>query len=345
MTELIRYEAACRAIAEAKTVDEVKEIRDVSIAMKAYARQAKNKEMEADAAEIRLRATRKLDQLVKAQKETVGLAKGGGPGRGKTGVTKTPDLSSPPTLGEAGIDKNLAKEGRKVGALSDEEFEEVVTETRKAVTGAARNVVNKMTKTEERDRREVELGAKINALAKALPLVKKRYGIILADPSWRFEPWSRNSGMDRAADNHYPTTPTDELAKLIPPAADDSALFLWAIVPMLPDAIRLMSEWGFTYKSAAVWLKDRMGTGYWFRNEMELLLVGTRGSIPAPAPGSQPRQIMDDPVGEHSVKPPTAHEFIERLFPSLPKLEMFARSGRDGWDTWGAEAPNEAAAE
>src|SRR5262245_15249097 len=82
----------------------------------AYAQQAKNRELEADAVEIRLRATRRLDQLRQAQKETVGLAKGGGGKHGRKRVAKKP------TLKDAGIDKNLANEGRKLGALSEQEF-------------------------------------------------------------------------------------------------------------------------------------------------------------------------------------------------------------------------------
>ena len=77
--QLARYDAACRALAEARSVDEVKDIRDKAVAMAAYARQAKNRDLEADAVEIRMRATRRLDQLRQAQKETVGLNPAGAP--------------------------------------------------------------------------------------------------------------------------------------------------------------------------------------------------------------------------------------------------------------------------
>jgi hypothetical protein len=90
---LVRYEAACRALAEARSVDEVKDVRDKATAMAAYARQARNRDLEVDAIEIRLRATRRLDQLRQAQKATIELNEGGRPR--KTGVSDTPVV---PTL-------------------------------------------------------------------------------------------------------------------------------------------------------------------------------------------------------------------------------------------------------
>jgi N6-adenosine-specific RNA methylase IME4 len=87
--------------------------------------------------------------------------------------------------------------------------------------------------------------------------------------------------MDRAADNHYPTSPLEEIKALsvLSLAAPDCVLFLWATVPMLPQALEVMTAWGFTYKSNFAWAKNRMGTGYWNRNKHELLLIGTCGSI------------------------------------------------------------------
>jgi DNA modification methylase len=134
--ELALYDAACRALAEARSVDEVKDIRDQAVAMAAYAKQAKNKDLEADAVEIRMRATRKLDELRRAQKETVGLSQGGRPA--KSGLSENPVL---PTLAMQGIDKNLAHHARVLGAMSDEKFEEAVAEARGAVTRAVKAVV------------------------------------------------------------------------------------------------------------------------------------------------------------------------------------------------------------
>jgi N6-adenosine-specific RNA methylase IME4 len=199
-------------------------------------------------------------------------------------------------------------------------------------------------KKERRAEKEEALGEKIaeaNAALAAAGQSGKRYGLILADPEWRFEVWSEATGMDRAADNHYPTSPVELIASrpVADIAADDCVLLLWATVPMLPQALAVMAAWGFAYKSHAVWLKDEIGTGYWFRNQHELLLLGTRGDVPAPAMGTQFRSALAYPLGAHSEKPPFAHEIAEAYFPTVPKIELNARETRAGWDVWGAEAP------
>ena len=330
MTELVKYDAARKAIAEAKAVDEVKHIRDVHIAMAAYARQAKNHDLEADAIEIRLRATRRIDQLRVAQKETVGLATGGDAMKARVG--EKPEVDRP-TLASQGIDKNLAHQARTLGAMSEERFEEVVSDARAAVSRVVHHVVDQDTKAERRAERELELAAN----QRALPA--KRYGVIYADPEWRFEVYSRETGMNCTADNHYPTSPTEEICNrpVGDIAADDCVLFLWATAPMLPDALKVMDAWGFTYKSQFAWAKNRAGTGYWNRNRHELLLVGTKGDVPCPAPGTQWDSLIEALVGRHSEKPEKFYELIEGYFPNLPKIELNARRSRPGWDAWGNE--------
>jgi hypothetical protein len=142
-TELTRYDAACRALANAVAIDEVKDIRDQAMAMACYARQAKNRDLEADATELRMRATRRLDEMRQAQKATVGLAKGGGGKHGRKRVAEKP------TLKDAGIDKNLAHQARQLGALSEQEFEQKVAEARDAVTSAVGKVVKSITLPKE----------------------------------------------------------------------------------------------------------------------------------------------------------------------------------------------------
>lgn len=206
-------------------------------------------------------------------------------------------------------------------------------ETRREIINDARP--DQAVKKAARKKKEKDLSQKQAALP------TKQYGVIYADPEWKFETFSEN-GMDRSADNHYPTSATDSIAARKVPeiAAKDSVLFLWATVPMIRDALKVMKAWGFEYKSQMVWVKDRVGTGYWFRNQHEILLVGTKGKIPAPAPGSQWSSVVEEPVGAHSEKPDIFYELIEEYFPNLPKIELNARRSRDGWDSWGNEAPD-----
>jgi N6-adenosine-specific RNA methylase IME4 len=111
---------------------------------------------------------------------------------------------------------------------------------------------------------------------------------------------------------------------------------------MLPDALEVMAAWGFAYRTNFVWAKDRVGTGYWNRNQHELLLVGVKGGVPAPAPGAQQPSLIAASVREHSRKPDEARLMIEAMFPTLPKIELFARgAARPGWRAWGKEAEKE----
>jgi N6-adenosine-specific RNA methylase IME4 len=165
------------------------------------------------------------------------------------------------------------------------------------------------------------------------------YGVLYADPPWQFNPYSNQTGMDRAADNHYPTMPWEAIRDLAVPAASDCALFMWVTSPLLLRGVRdVMGGWGFEYKSCLVWVKDKIGTGYWLRNQHELLLIGTRGDIPAPVQGDQYPSVISAPVTKHSAKPPEFAGLIEKMFPGVPSLEMFARAQRPGWDAWGNEA-------
>jgi N6-adenosine-specific RNA methylase IME4 len=223
--------------------------------------------------------------------------------------------------------------------LSDQQFEAKLAagdihpemERRELVVAAIR---------ERRAEREAELGA----FQAALP--QRRFGVIYADPAWRFVPYMREAS-NALAEDHYPTMSLDEIKALDVAriAADDSVLFLWATVPMLPQALAVMEAWSFAYKTGFVWAKDRTGTGYWNRNQHEHLLVGTRGNVPAPAPGTQWPSLIEAPVREHSRKPDQAYALIEAYFPNLLKVELFCRGpARPGWSAWGNEAVAESEA-
>lgn len=152
-TVLTKYDAACKYIAEAATVDEVKYFHDEAVAMAAYARQAKNRELEAQCAEIRMRATRRLGEMVREQRRTIGLAKGGRP---KTGLSENP--VSVPTFESQGIDKNLAHQARTLSDLPEERFEERVAEARDAALGVVEKVVRAQARETAKHEREQPYG-------------------------------------------------------------------------------------------------------------------------------------------------------------------------------------------
>lgn len=336
MTQLARYEAARAALEQAKSVDEAKSIRDKAVALEAYARQANDGALLEWAIEIRMRAERKAGALLKLMAETGERATRGGDRRSNFHGESL-------KLANIGVSHIQSHRWQRLASLEVEAFEQRVGVAKREIARSAEGTraERQAEKKERRAAREAALGQKQCALP------DKKYGVIYADPEWRFEPWSRESGMDRSPDNHYPTSCLEVIAArdVASIAAKDCVLALWVMGGMLPHGLVVMAAWGFDFKSEYVWRKDRIGMGYWSRRKHELLLIGTRGDIPCPAPGEQWDSCFDAPVGGHSEKPECVCEMLEAYFPNLPKIELNRRGPpRPGWDAWGNEAaPSKAA--
>ncbi len=151
MTTLVKYEAARHALAEAKAVDEVKNIHDVSVAMKAYARQAQDKQLVIDASEIQIRAERRLGEMIRTQKETVGLNPGTrtqGGGNGAGGAVMEPPASLP-TLADMGISKRLSSRSQAIAAIPPEEFEDTLAEHREQQQAVTASTMEKLARKGE----------------------------------------------------------------------------------------------------------------------------------------------------------------------------------------------------
>jgi N6-adenosine-specific RNA methylase IME4 len=339
------HNEALRALAAAVHVDQVKGIRDKAKAMETYAAQAKDGRLIAHATEIRMRAEIRAGELL-AQMKTRRERDQGKAVKGSRVATPT----NLPTLSDLGVNKTQSSRWQRLAAMTPEKQAQTISrrvrvavaaaEDDKAVISAAR-AESHVAKRERRDERERELADRIEALP------EKKYGVILTDSEWRFHAYDPDTGADRAASNHYPTSDLEKIKArdVASIAADDCVLFSWATVPMLPQALEVMEAWGFKYVSHFIWVKDKAGTGYWNRNQHELLLVGTRGNIPAPAPGAQWPSVMEAPRGAHSEKPDKCYELIEAYYPNVPKIELNARKARDGWNRWGNEAPPESSAD
>jgi len=139
----------------------------------------------------------------------------------------------------------------------------------------------------------------------------------------------------------------DDIARLpVETAAHDKAhLYLWVPNALLPDGLRVMQAWGFSYKSNLIWHKirkdggsDGRGVGFYFRNVTEVVLFGVRGKNNRTlAPGRRQVNLIASRKREHSRKPDELYEVVEACSPG-PRLEMFARSCRPEWTCWGDQA-------
>jgi N6-adenosine-specific RNA methylase IME4 len=192
-----------------------------------------------------------------------------------------------------------------------------------------------LAKHQRRAEREAALAAATLRAAQALGAAL--YGVLYIDPPWDFLVYSRATGMDRHAANHYPVMSLAELFALKLPAAKDCVLYLWVPFNQLGNAVDLIRHWGFTLKTGHGWGKPDLGTGLIVRENLELLLIASRGKPAWPAMGEQFPSLIIAERGEPSEKPEIFAEIIGKLWPATPKLEMFARHARPGWDVWGNE--------
>ena len=155
--------------------------------------------------------------------------------------------------------------------------------------------------------------------------------LIYADPPWRYEHVKTES---RAIENQYPTMDLEAICADKPSAAEDAVLFLWATSPKLTEALRVMDAWGFAYRTCAVWDKEQIGMGYYFRQQHELLLVGARGNAPIPDPETRLPSLFRSKRSEHSEKPSFMYGYLEAMYPAFrqeDRLELYSREARVGW--------------
>lgn len=166
------------------------------------------------------------------------------------------------------------------------------------------------------------------------------FEVIYADPPWRYD-FSKSDS--REIENHYPTMTQDELCALDVPAARNSVLFLWGVAPKLPQALEVMAAWGFTYRTGAVWDKELVGMGYWFRGQHEHLLVGVKGNWSPPPQPLRVSSVYREARGRHSKKPDIVRQQIATWWPEARRLEMFCRYPAPGWHVWGNQVDSSVA--
>jgi N6-adenosine-specific RNA methylase IME4 len=219
-----------------------------------------------------------------------------------------------------------------VATLSAAEQREIVAKGETEILRAAREIRARKTtaRRQQRIAKIVELAAQPVSQLQA----QGRFPLIYADPPWRYDFCPDDAD---AIENRYPTMALADICALpvSDAALDDCVLLLWATSPKLEEGFQVIKAWGFTYRTCAVWDKDWLGQGYFFRQRHELLLVATRGNVPVPVPQNRPPSIFTERRTVHSRKPEIAYSLVEQMYPELPKLELFARQQRPGWTVWG----------
>lgn len=175
----------------------------------------------------------------------------------------------------------------------------------------------------------------------------KAYRTIYADPPWQFQNRTGKVAPEHKRLKRYATMTLEEIKALpIASAADEKChLYLWVPNALLPEGLAVMEAWGFAYKTNLIWEKvrgdgqpDGRGVGFYFRNVTEMLLFGVRGDHNRTLqPGRSQVNLIRSMKREHSRKPDEIIPIIEACSPA-PRLELFARGTRPGWDMWGDQA-------
>jgi N6-adenosine-specific RNA methylase IME4 len=175
----------------------------------------------------------------------------------------------------------------------------------------------------------------------------KRFACVLADPPWQFINRTGKVAPEHRRLSRYGTMDAELISSL--PVAEISApvshLYLWVPNALLPEGLRVMSAWGFQYKSNIIWRKirkdggsDGRGVGFYFRNVTEVILFGVRGkNARTLQPGRTQVNYLETRKREHSRKPDEIYPIIEACSPG-PRIELFARGARTGWSVWGDQA-------
>lgn len=163
-----------------------------------------------------------------------------------------------------------------------------------------------------------------------------RYRAIIIDPPWPIEKIEREERPDQGQRLDYPTMRLDEIGGLpVPELAEDGChLYLWVTHKFLPAGLELLDAWGARYQCTMTWVKNVGITPFSWMYSTEHVLFGRIGSLPLDKLGL--RLDFSAPVQGHSRKPDVFYDRVRTASPG-PRLELFARESREGFDPWGNE--------
>ena len=325
MSQLVQLQKAYVLLEQAKTVDDIRQVRDMAEAVRHYAKvSSQGLDVINEASRVKLLAERKGGQLLKEMRDQGQLRVRGGDQHAKSHDGTLLSLS------DLGLSKNQSSRWQRLDDLEPAVIEDYFV----AQMDAGREIT-------QSDLLRLWQQLQQHVPVKTPPLPDGTYSVLLCDPPWQYEHVKTRS---RSIERRYATMETADICALpiAELAADDAVLFLWATAPKLDEAMQVMRAWGFSYRTNMCWDKMIDGMGFYWRQRHELLLLGTCGTPGTPAPDVRPSSVLRIRRKEHSVKPDEVYDMIEALYPDRTRIELFARTAREGWDAWGAEAPTEA---
>ena len=171
----------------------------------------------------------------------------------------------------------------------------------------------------------------------------KKYNIIYADPPWSYNDKALSGARGAFCKYDVMGIKDIELLPIANISGEHCILFMWATMPMLQEALSVITSWGFKYKTCAfTWIKKNKkadslfwGMGNWTRANAELCLIAAKGKPKRVS--AKVHSVVISKIREHSRKPDEVRDRIVELCGELPRIELFARQHVDGWDCWGNE--------
>jgi N6-adenosine-specific RNA methylase IME4 len=318
--ELVLLDQAHQALCQARSIDEVKDLRDKAEAVKAYARKARlGKQILVEASAIKVRAERRLGEILR-QTPLANSA----PGNQYTGrVEVFSGNDAPLRLADVGLTKSDSSRLQKIASLPRQEFERYLAERVDAFQEPTTAGLLQLVKQHRMAQRVRSHATPAGGIVRSLqPLIDRgeKFTTVYADPPWDYE----NQASPAANGNQASPLTIDEIcgepvARL---TTQNAHLHLWTTNAFLPDAFDVIEAWGFAYKSCFVWVKPQIGLGNYWRVSHEFLLLGVKGKLTFQERNQ--RSWAELHRTQHSRKPDEIRQIIEQVSPA-PYLEMYGR--------------------
>ena len=256
--------AAAQALEKAKTLPEIKKVRNAASTVLTYLKMAKIGGQAAFVAEeIKLRAEQKAGELL-ARLEREAPVLGGA----KKNISQPAKSFSPyrQAIEEADIGKDTASRWQQVAAVPAAEFEKYLAEQRdkqEEVTTAGL-----LKEAKETARRQQQATVVEHIIAEPTPLPSGRFRVIVIDPPWPYT--CRTEDATHRGRITYPAMTLEEIQALpvTERAHQDCILWLWVTNAFMRNGYDCLDAWGFREKTILTWVKPRMGLGSWLRGRL-----------------------------------------------------------------------------